>query len=252
MSDLTYVSTPAPAPIEPVGGFVPTIWLDVAFFIFAAFLILVMCYYLIIFVFGKPIMVAKESSESGRSIIQHADTPRSAEFKLARVTGGGFQYKDIRDGTVAAIPDSVISVNGRKFVLTFAQLGISIPLKILAGISVLSQKGIKNSKELKNAFIVLSDDKPPYLKNETILTGYDFDNFETLLKQEKEQNLIPLAIEKVPDFVERNINAAYTEKKITIGKELLTIEKSNWAQTIQIAAIGFIILMIVLASAVIK
>jgi hypothetical protein len=228
--------------------------------------------YIFMVVFGQPMSVAKGTVTSGGSIIQHFNTSKSAVIKDATIAGGAFRYKNIRDGTVAATTNSVNNINGRNMVLTFAQLGVTIPVPILGGISVLVHNGVNNIKDLKAKMTInkmytevytdsVEDPETGEIKtvetgrankvrseviNEVIVAGYDFENFELLIKQSEEEKLIPLVIESVPNFVERNINADYTEKKIKI-RQLLNMkgEVDNEHFRIMTIAIAVVIIFII-------
>lgn len=249
-----------------VGGF----YLDLTVFVIGSILMILAGYLIFIKVFGQPVEVANEAARGG-SIIQHFNTPKSAIMKVAKVSGGAFQYKDIRDGTVAARPESVININGRQLVFTFAHLGITLSPRLLAGISILVHTGINNLEELHAKYFTwttptttikdeISQEEHevpigrPYwnLKNNgELISGYNFDNFKDLLKQSTEEQFIPLTIESVPAFINKNINASYTEKKLTISKELATFgNHSSGAWQFMGIAIG--IALLILVSTVIK
>jgi hypothetical protein len=266
MSELTMTNITEPVKEGFVGGFT----LDVTIFILGSIIMAMFGYMLFLYLFGQPMRVAKDAQQGG-SIIQHFDTPKSAAIKLAKVSGGGFQYKDIRDGTVSATPGSVLNLGGRQLTFTFAQLGVTIPPKLLTGVSILISYGVNSLQELKETFytkyqpvIEVSDDATqpsqtiedgvPYYQlddDKVILTGYNFMDFRELLKQSTEEKLIPLTIEAVPNFVEKNINADITEKKLTIKKEQYNDENpdNTGAQLMQIA---IIIALLILVQTVIK
>ena len=223
--------------------------------------------YIISFIFGQPMQIAKSTATSGASIIQHFNTSKSASIKDAMISGGALRYKSIRDGTVAASPNSVNIIGGRNLVLTFAQLGVTIPIPILGGISVLVHNEINSIKELKNSLLeydiitkkVIENGiernaqfKVPKYKNKPIISGYDFDDFRNLIKQSKEEKFIPLVIEAVPNFVERNISADYTEKKIKIRQRLTTFDMPSDTEHLKIAAIAISVVLIFIVGMFIK
>lgn len=282
MSDLITNITRIPPPQEAaavtggdpltVGGF--TLALTIFFLGLVFFVIL--GYYLLIKVFGQPMATAQEAAEKGKCIIQHTETNKGATMKLASVSGGAFQYSNIRDGTVAAIPESVANISGRQLIFTYAQMGITIPPKLLAGISAAIQAGIEDREALKTTYsqqitpywMAPPDDNPegesirhegtPYLKtdnNSVILSGYNFSNFQELLKQSKEELLIPLSIESVKKFINLNYNATYIEQQLTIDKELNRDEDEpdiNSQKLKHFIAITGALAFLILISAVIK
>jgi len=240
---------------DTIGGFA----LAGTTLVFGTILFLIMITYIFMIVFGQPMAIAKKTAMGG-SMIQHFNTSKSAQIKDATISGGAFRYHNIRDGTVAATVGSVNNVGGRNIVLTFAQLGVTIPIPILGGISILVHNGINNINELRKhlAYTEVYTEKilnpetgleekvevgrSEKMKNEIIVHGYNFDNFEVLLKQSQEEKFIPLVIEAVPDFVERNISADITEKKIKIRQLLNTHGEVNFEHlkmmTIAIAVIA--------------
>lgn len=242
-----------------VSGFI----LALTTFILGSIFILILITYIFMMVFGQPMTVAKKTATQG-SLIQHFNTSKSAVIKDATIAGGAFKYHNIRDGTVAATVNSVNNIRGRNVVLTFAQLGVTIPIQILGGISILVHNGINNIKDLKNKLIYTEIYTKKYInpetqqeedievgrekkwKNETIVTGYDFENFKNIQKQSMEEKLIPLVVESVPDFVERNISADYTEKKIKIREMLNTKDlPDNEHLKIMTIAIAVVIIFII-------
>jgi len=224
-----------------VGGFE----LSIATFILGSIFMLILIAYIFMMVFGQPMAVAKKTATGG-SMIQHFNTSKSAVIKDAAISGGAFRYHNIRDGTVAATTGSVNNIRGRNIVITFAQLGVTIPIPVLGGISILVHNGINNINELRRKLTFteiytekrlnpdtgieenLEVGRADKLKNEVIITGYDFENFESLIKQSGEEKFIPLVVESVPDFVERNISADYTEKKIKIRQMLNVGNETNY------------------------
>lgn len=232
-------------------------------FILGSVLILLTIAYVFMFVFGQPMSVAKTTATQG-SIIQHFNTSKSAVMKDATIAGGAFRYKSIRDGTVAASTGSVNNIRGRNIVLTFAQLGVTIPIPVLGGMSVLVHNGINNISELKRKLTfteiykekridpdtleerVVEVGRAEKMKNEEIISGYNFENFEDLIKQSEEEKLIPLVVEAVPDFVERNISADYTEKKIKI-RQLMNVkgEPDTEYMKIMTIAIACVIILVI-------
>ncbi len=233
-------------------------------FILGSLLMLILILYIFIMVFGQPMSVAKKVGTGGGSMIQHFNTSKSAQIKDATISGGAFRYHNIRDGTVAATTGSVNNVRGRNIVLTFAQLGVTIPIPVLGGISILVHNGINNINELRrkltfteiytekklNSETGLEEDvevgRADKLKNEVIITGYDFDDFSNLIKQSEEEKLIPLIVESMPDFVERNISADYTEKKIKIRQLLNTQGETNYEHLkMMTIAVAVVIIFIV-------
>lgn len=205
---------------------VPGWAIDITIFILGSILFAIMLLYLLKIILGRPMTVAADAI-SGGSMIQHFNTSKSSEFKLANVAGGAFRYKNIRDGTVAASPKGVYSVNGRNLVLTYAQLGMTIPVNILAAVSLLVYSGTNNIKELYKKYTivkkVIDEDGNEIitkeLSKEKILIGYNFDDFRELNKQVKQEKLIPLIIEAFPEFIEKNINADFTEKHIKLEEQ---------------------------------
>jgi hypothetical protein len=141
---------------------------------------------------------------------------------------------------------------------------VTIPIPVLGGISILVHNGINNINELKKKLThtkiytekvidpetQIEEDievgREVTIDNEVIISGYDFENFDNLIKQSGEEKLIPLVIESVPNFVERNINADYTEKKIKI-RQLLNIAgvQDNEHLKIMTIAIAVVIIFII-------
>lgn len=251
-------------------GMVDGLTLDITVFIIGTVLMLMIGYLIFLHVFGQPVGVAKEAA-SGGCIIQHFNTPKSGIMKVAKVSGGAFQYKDIRDGTVAATPESVLNINGRQMVLTYAQLGLTLSPRLLAGISVLVHQGLKNLSELKTRYFTkvipvttvhneMTDTDSqiqagaPYWElrtDVTVLEGYNFNEFKILLKQSTEEQFVPLTIEAVPAFINRNVNADYTEKKLTIQRQLYAYDNPG-SGVGQIMGIAIAIALVLFASTVIK
>lgn len=247
-----------------IGGFT----LDATVFIIGSILMLMIGYYVFLFIFGQPVAVAKEAA-SGGSIVQHFNTPKSAIMKVAKVSGGAFQYKNVRDGTVATTPESVTNIKGRQFVFTFAQLGLTLSPRLLAGISILVHQGINNLEELRAQHFtkivpskkvndgekdILVPTGTPYWElqdDKTIIDGYNFDDFNALMKQSSEEKLIPLTIEAVPAFINKNVNADYTEKKLTIMRQLYSYDNPG-SGTGQLLGIAIAIALLIMASTVIK
>src|SRR3989304_2868017 len=158
MSGISPIVTGTPIPILPTTAaaaandtvsYAPGWLLALTTFVLGSILMIMMIGYIAMIVFGQPMSIAKNIVTSGGSIIQHFNTSKSAMIKDATVSGGAFRYKNIRDGTVAATTNSVNNIKGRNIVLTFAQLGVTIPIPVLGGISVLVHNGINNINDLR-------------------------------------------------------------------------------------------------------
>jgi len=270
MSDITPVITQI-VPILPPNSADGTAYIDgftlaVTTFIIGSLFMIIMIAYVFMMVFGQPMAVARTTTGS---MIQHFNTSKSAQIKDATIAGGAFRYKNIRDGTVAATSGSVNNLRGKNVVLTFAQLGVTIPIPVLGGISFLVHNGINSIVELKKklTFVEIYTEKrispetnleetvevgrKEKMKNEVIVSGYDFDNFENLIKESREEKLIPLVIEAVPDFVERNISADYTEKKIKIRQMLNTKGETDYSH-LKLMTICLAVVIIFIVGMIIK
>lgn len=273
MSGIIPVNTAIIPTVQQVSAdgtqFVPGWLLAGTVFLLGSVLMLLMIGYIFMIIFGQPMSVAKTTATQG-SLIQHFNTSKSSIFKDATISGGAFRYKNIRDGTVAATTNSVNNIRGRNVVLTFAQLGVTIPIPILGGISILVHNGINNINELKKKLTftevytekrinpdtfeeeTIEVGRASKMKNETIITGYDFENFETLIKQSGEEKLIPLVVESVPDFVERNISADYTEKKIKIRQLLNAKDEPPSGDTLKVMVFVVAIVIIFIVGMMVK
>lgn len=218
--------------------------------------------FIIMFIFGSPIFTAYNAQ--GKALIQHFNTPKSGVFKTARISGGAFQYQDIRDGTVAATSKSVLGLGNKQLVMTFASFGATIPVDVLAGVSFLVRQGIKNFLDLRDKFatkVITVDNENNILsteykltdeaKNTSLVKGYDFDNFPTLLEEANKEKLIPLTVEYVQEFVEKNVNADYNEAIITYSKQN-TGKKIIDNSIVQLGGIVFFIVVLMLIQTVIK
>jgi len=156
------------------------------------------------------------------------------------------KFRTEMDGHDVDVVQIKIKDSRGNLVITFAQLGVTIPIPVLGGISYLVHNNINNINELRKklTFTEIYKEKrlnpetgeeeeeveigrAEKMKNDIIITGYNFNDFITLLKQSEEEKLIPLVVESVPDFVERNISADYTEKKIKIRQMLNTKDEPN-------------------------
>ncbi len=273
MSDIAPIVTGV-VPILPPQAADTTIYvsggiLALTTFILGSILMLLMIVFIFMMVFGQPMAIAKKVGAGGGSMIQHFNTSKSCVLKESVVSGGAFRYHNIRDGTVAATTGSVNNIKGRNLVLTFAQLGVTIPIPVLGGISVLVHNGVNNIMELRRKLTytevykdkvfnpvtgleeIVEVGRAEKMKNEPIVSGYNFDNFEMLLKQSQEEKFIPLIVEAVPDFVERNISADYTEKKIKIRQMLNTQGETNY-EHLKLMTIALAVIVIFIIGMAIK
>lgn len=220
---------------------VPTLhYMDIIGLFLSIGFLLVFVAYILLTVFGKPVILAGNAGQSGKSLIFHFNTPKSAEIKEAKVSGEAFRYSEVTDGTVAAASDSILNINGKSAALTYAQFGMTIPVKILAAISVLVQSGIMNYVDLMDA------------KKGVVLAGYDFMNFKTFIKQNNESALIPLKIESAPDFTNENIVSDYTENDIMLRAQIDQHYDKRSGSFGQLLTVVVVIVLLVLASTVIK
>lgn len=222
-----------------IGGFE----LSLTVFIFGGIFILMTCFYVLFKLFGQPMAIASREG----SLIQHFDTPKSAKFKDATITGGASRYSNIIDGTLAVATKSIFSINGKNAIITFAGHGVSIPIPQLAAMSILSQNNIKVEPyydDVSCGYIYKLNKEID--KNLMVVEGFNFHNFNILNKQLKQEKYIPLVIESVENFITKNISAHYTEKKIKLRNMISshTIRDTIDYELLVYVVAGFIMVLI--------
>lgn len=211
--------------VHAVPVYVDGFTLALTTFILGGIFILITCAYVVFKLFGQPMAVAAKDG----NIIQHFDTPKSARMKDALITGGACRYRNMRDGTLSVTTKSTLDIEGKTGIVSFAGLGISIPIPYLAAMTKIINEGISPKK--------LSEQP----KDKTVISGYNFGSFNELVKQIKNKLYIPIQIEVIDGFVTKNISADFTEKKVKIMNEInksVTKDKFNFDVLIYVL-IGF-------------
>ena len=211
----------------------------------ASFILMAEFFYLVLmYIFGRPIFIAKAASTSNETIVEHFDTNKSGVFKLANIEGGSFRHKEVRDGTLIAVPEAVNSLYGLRMVLSSSLLGVTIPTKILAAMSILHSSGITNFNEIQSFF---KNEETGGIKNVPILSGYSFNNFNELLKEVKVPKFIPMSVDVVHNYVRKNINCQYTEMEINLGvQKFINVIPDNGNKTLLYTGIAILISVIAL------
>jgi len=230
--------------VEQASNYMSGSTIAFSIFVLGGIFLLLTIGYVLFMVFGKPMSVASKEG----SLIQHFDTPKSAVIKEAVITGGAFRYRNLKDGTCAVTTKSIVSINGKNAIITFEGLGISIPIPHLAAMTKLAENDIKlllNRDEETGEYTYKLNKQLD--ENLVIISGYNFDNFNEMLKQTKNKMYIPLMIESVKNFVTKNISANYTEKQIKIRQMILAKSVQtgdSYGAIILYGAVGIILLMI--------
>lgn len=179
-------------------------------FIFVGIILMLFIFWLIIKIWGNPIMVAKVSHSSGEAIIQHFENSKIGTLKLAEIGGGAIRHRKIADGTLIAIPKGINNLDGHSFVNSWNLTGISVPPFLMGAITKLRQYGYLTRQILEDAI-----SQKPTLKDANLITeAYDFNDFKDIEKKSKISTLIPLEIEHTNSFIEP-VNQHYTEADIT-------------------------------------
>lgn len=188
----------------------PGEWYFVMLVGFLLILVSMLVIYLVIRLWGNPILKASESRRTGDAIVQHFENSKIGILKNAPIGQGAIRHKKISDGTLITTPGGINNLEGHSFVNSWNLLGISIPTFLIGGISKLRQMGIRTRSELEN--VVQSNPDARY--NNLIIESYDFNDFQGILTKSKEPAFINLEIEHVNDFIE-SVNQHYTEAEIT-------------------------------------
>jgi len=235
--------------VEQASNYMSGLTIATTIFILGGLFLTITILYIIFKVFGQPMsVVAKEGS-----LIQHFDTPKSGVMKHATITGGSFRYSNLKDGTCAVTTDSVLSLEGKKSIVTFEGYGISIPIPKLAAMTKLANEDIRivsikddETGEIKYK-LNKNIPKETISKEAVVLSGYNFYDFNEMLKQMKNKKYIPLMIESVKNFITENMNASYIEKQIKVRQLILSKSISSgdsYGSMILYGAVGIILLMI--------
>lgn len=178
--------------------------------VFLLILVSMLVIYLVIRLWGAPILKAAESRRTGDAMVQHFENSRIGILKNAPIGQGAIRHKKISDGTLITTPGGINNLYGHSFVNSWNLLGISIPTFLVGGISKLRQMGVRTRAELEH---IISHDANRRFTN-LITESYDFNDFKDILTKSKEPAFINLEIEHVNDFIE-SVNQHYTESEIT-------------------------------------
>lgn len=188
----------------------PGEWYFVMMIFFLLVLVSMLVIYLVIRIWGNPIMKAAESRRTGDAIVQHFENSKIGILKNAPIGQGAIRHKKISDGTLVTTPGGINNLAGHSFVNSWNLLGISIPTFLIGGVSKLRQMDVRTRGELEN--IIELDNQKRF--NNLITESYDFNNFEDVLIKSKRPSFINLEIEHVNDFIE-SVNQHYTESEIS-------------------------------------
>jgi len=210
--------------------------------------------YLVIYVWGNPIMKAASSRKSGKAIIQHFQNSKVGVLLLASINCGAIRHNDISEGTLITTPYGINSLTGHTFVNSWNIIGISLPTFLIGGVSKLRELGIHTRKQLEYITTPQEDENDKTIVhnasldiNANLITeAYNFDNFEEVLYKHNNPKYINLQIEHVGDFIE-SVNQHYTESEITKEVKSYTMGKGNgFAGIMMITAIAIFLVAIAL------
>ncbi len=209
-------------------------------FFFIGIIMSMLVFYLIIRIWGNPILKAASSRKSGDAIIQHFQNSKIGTFLLAQISCGAIRHKKISDGTLITIANGINNLEGHSFINSWNLIGISIPTFLMGGISKLRQIDVLTSNQLTDIV-----EKIPENRFKNIITeSYDFNDFEGIIKKCHDPNYINLEIEHTGDFIE-SVNQHYTESEITKEVQSYIMKfKDGFAGIIMITAIAIFIVAI--------
>lgn len=195
--------------------------------------------------FGHGMMVAKDAWQKSFAIIQHFETGKNAILKLARIEGDAFRHQQVRDGTLAAMPNGVNLLGGKVLANTWSLFGATVPPMLLAGIASLKSLGFSDSQDVND---YMGSEESKISGSTVVLTGYDFENLDNLLEQSCKRRLLPLSIEDVPKFIKKSINPHDTEYivNLEVQNEMGSVKDDSlkWVMATAIAvfivSLGFV------------
>lgn len=248
---------------QAAGGIPGEIYFAVVILSITAIAVLLIIY-IIIRLWGSPILKAAEAKTSGNTIIQHFQNSKIGSFILGPLACGAIRHKKISDGTLITTPHGINTLEGLSFINSWSLLGISIPTFLIGGVSKLRERGIYTRDHLEYLTtpqpIPGDPAQPPTEGNEPqppklalaqidrfkniITEAYNFDDFNDILKNSKDPKFINLQIEYVGDFIP-SMNPHYTEAEITLEVQANMISfKNPFIATIMFTAIAVFIVAI--------
>jgi len=213
LSNTTQAIPPPPLPPLETVSTMPGMWLLVIGFLFGIIILILVVSYIVVNIWGYPMLVTSKSRISGDAIVQHFETGKNGRLKLARIEGHALRHTQIKDGTMISIPQGVHNLDGHHIVLSWGLFGVSIPVFLMAGITRLKKMGYNSREDVEKTI----SENPELKKINLISGGYNFSDFKRVLQKSKSPVYMPLEIEHTSDFVE-NVNQQYTESDV--NKEL--------------------------------
>lgn len=238
-----------PAPLQETAQQVGTISGEAYFAVVIISLSIIACLlilYLIIRIWGNPIIKAASSRTSGSAIIQHFQNSKIGSLLLAPINCGAIRHAKVSDGTLITTPHGINNLSGHSFVNSWNLLGISIPTFLMGGISKLREQGILTRDHL--TYLVTPQPKegkllPAQLDRfgNIITEAYDFNDFGDILKKSRNPSYINLQIEYVGDFIQ-SVNQHYTESEITKEVQSYLMKfRDGFAATLILTAVAVFI-----------
>lgn len=203
----------------------------------ASILLIMVIFWIIIKVWGSPIIDAKSARISGDAIVQHFENSRIGTLKLARIGGGALRHRKVEDGTLITIPKGINNLGGLPMVNSWNLTGISVPVFLAGAITLLKKRRVSSKDELESVL-----EKQPESRYSNIITdSYNFNNFKDVIDKSKEPNKISIEIEHVSDFIQ-NQNQHYLESDISKEVKSYTMGlNENFAGVFITTAIGLFI-----------
>lgn len=201
-------------PVVPGAQLPPGMFEGSTYFIVSGFLISVLLIlfvlWLIIKVWGGPIMTAKAARSGKEAIIQHFENSKIGFLKLAKLGAGALRHKNIDDGTLISTSKGINNLSGISFVNSWNLSGITVPTFLIGAITKLKHLDYNTRDDLAAA-----SKKDETFKDKNIIAeAYNFDDFQDIINKSEHPKKIPLEIEYVSDFIE-NVNQHYTESDIS-------------------------------------
>lgn len=201
-------------PVVPGAQLPPGMFEGSTYFIVSGFLVSILIalfiLWLIVKVWGSPIITAKAARSGKEAIIQHFENSKIGSLKLAKLGAGALRHKNADDGTLITTTKGINNLSGLPFANSWNLAGITVPTFLIGAITKLRHLGYKTRDDLEAA-----SRKDEEFKDKNIIAeAYNFDDFHDLINKSEHPKKIPLEIEHVSDFIE-NVNQHYTESDIT-------------------------------------
>ncbi len=222
MTGLGNISNNIPVPpqeaVTPIGSMISGEWYFLILLLMGVCIAALFIVFILIYIFGYPIIVSQKAKLKGAVIIEHFEDSRNGKFLPLFHSGQTLSSDGEKAGVILTTINGINVLNNQNVGLSYSLTGFTIPPLFAAACTKVTNEKIINLYEIDRLKDSI-EDKTVFETNIFDKEAYNFNSFSDIVRKTEKNNCIGIDLTVIPNFV-KNINQYYTEADVQ--KEVLS------------------------------